>query len=291
VADFDKVIPPGQEGKVNIKIDGKKLFAGMFEKGFAVETNDPNNKSFSLTVQGTVKKALEFSREMRWAGFVDEDLKMETIITNALPEPVNITGARWGDEARAKDYDEKIGLKLETIEKGKKYRLKIWRKKELAPDNFVTNVVLTTDYPKLREKNVPLSITIMKDVELHPDKLYYGEMVIPAGATKTFDKTFNIVAARGDSLKILKAVPNRDDITVKIQEVQPGKSYRGTVWVRPSSRLGQYTGSIKLYTNIPKFKEIVLDIVGSVRVGEASATRPEVKVIDENARPPAKGKK
>ena len=50
MADFDKVIPPGQEGKVNIKIDGKKLFPGMFEKNFAVSTNDPQNQQFSLTV-------------------------------------------------------------------------------------------------------------------------------------------------------------------------------------------------------------------------------------------------
>lgn len=151
--------------------------------------------------------------------------------------------------------------------------------------------MLTTDYPKLKEKLVSLSVTIMKDIELLPNKLYYGEMVIPAGATKTFEKTFNIVAARGDSLKILKAVPSRDDITVKIQEVQPGKSYRGTVWVRPTSRLGAYTGSIKISTNIPKSKEIVLDIIGTVRVGDASAPRSEAKAIDESARPAAKGKK
>jgi len=274
VADFDKVIPPGQEGKVNIKIDGKKLFPGMFEKNFAVSTNDPQNQQFSLTVQGTVKKALEFSREMRWAGFVEEDLKMEAIITNLLPVPVNITSARWADEGKAKELDEKIGLKLETIEKGKKYRLKVWKKKELAPNNFVTNIVLATDYPKLKEKMVNLAVTIMKDVELFPDKLYFGEMVIPPGATKAFDRTFSIVAARGDSLKVLRAVPSRDDITVKIQELQPGKSYRGTVWVRPTSRLGQYAGSIKFYTNYPKYKELVLDIVGSVRVGDSSDNAP-----------------
>ena len=270
MADFDKVIPPGQEGKVNIKIDGTKLFAGLFDKNFSVTTNDPQNKQFALTVQGTVKRVFEFSREMRWAGFVDEDMKMETIITNALPTPVNITSARWAEDVKTKGIDEKIGLKLETIERGKKYRLKIWKKKELAPDNFVTNIVLTTDYPKLKEKNVALAITIMNDVALHPVKLYYGEMVIPAGATKAFEKTFDIVAARGDSLKVLSAVASRDDMTVKIQEVRPGQSYRGTVWVRPTSRLGQYTGSIKIRTNYSKHEELVLDIVGSVRVGNSS---------------------
>jgi hypothetical protein len=277
VADYDKVIPPGQEGKVNIKIDGKKLFPGVFEKSFTVKTNDPDNAQFVLTVTGTVKKTFEFSKEMRWSGFVDDKFAFEVDVTNLLPTPIHITAARWGDEVAAQGLSEKIGLKLETIEKGKKYRLKLWKKKDLVPENFVANIVLTTDLPKIKEKTVQMSIIVQKEVEIYPDRLYYGEMIIPPGATKAFDRTFNIVSARGDSLKILKAVPNRDDMTVKIQELQPGKSFRGTVWIRPSSRLGQYAGSVKIYTNNPKNPEIVLDVVGSIRVGEAAEGVPPEK--------------
>jgi hypothetical protein len=277
VADYDKAIPPGQEGKINIKIDGKKLFPGMFEKSFTVKTNDPANAQFVLTITGTVKKTFEFSREMRWTGFVDDQFKFEVEVTNLLPTPVGITGARWADDVAAKGLQDKIGIKLETIEKGKKYRIKLLKKKDLAPENIVANIVLTTDFPKIKEKSVPMSIIIQKEVEIYPDRLYFGEMIIPPGATKAFDRTFNIVAARGDSLKILKVVPNRDDMTVKIQELQPGKSFRGTVWIRPSSRLGQYAGSVKIYTNNPKEPEMILDVVGSIRVGEAAEGVPEEK--------------
>jgi hypothetical protein len=277
VADYDKAIPPGQEGKINIKIDGKKLFPGMFEKSFTVKTNDPANAQFVLTITGTVKKTFEFSREMRWTGFVDDQFKFEVEVTNLLPTPVGITGARWADDVAAKGLQDKIGIKLETIEKGKKYRIKLLKKKDLAPENIVANIVLTTDFPKIKEKSVPMSIIIQKEVEIYPDRLYFGEMIIPPGATKAFDRTFNIVAARGDSLKILKVVPNRDDMTVKIQELQPGKSFRGTVWIRPSSRLGQYAGSVKIYTNNPKEPEMVLDVVGSIRVGETAEGVPQDK--------------
>ena len=277
MADYDKVIPPGQEGKVNIKIDGKKLFPGMFEKSFTVKTNAPDNTQFVLVVTGTVKKVFEFSREMRWSGFVDDKFSFEVIVTNLLATPINITNVRWADDAAAKGLPEKIGLKLETIEKGKKYRIKLLKKKDLAPENFVANIVLTTDFPKIKERSVPMSIIVQKEVEIYPDRLYFGEMVIPPGATKAFDRSFNIVAVRGDSLKIRNAVPNRDDMTVKIQELQPGKSFRGTVWIRPSSRLGQYAGSIKIYTNSPKTPEIILDVVGSIRVGEAAEGVPQDK--------------
>jgi len=277
VADYDKVIPPGQEGKINIKIDGKKLFPGFFEKSFTVKTNDPDNAQFILNVTGTVKKAFELSREMRWTGFVDDKFTFEVVVTNLLPNPINVTGARWADDAAAKGLADKIGLKVETIEKGKKYRLKLSKKKALEPQSLVANIVLTTDFPKIKEKTIPMALIVQKEVEVIPDRLYYGEMVIPAGATKAFDRTFNIVAARGDSLKILKVVPNRDDMKVTIQELAPGKQFRGTVWIRPSSRLGQYAGSIKIYTNNPKNPELVVDVVGSIRVAEAAAGVPQGK--------------
>ena len=271
MADYDKAIPPGREGKINIKLDGKKLFPGFFEKNFTVRTNDPENVQFVLVVTGSVKKAFELSREMRWTGFVDDKFSFEVILTNLLPTPINITSARWADDASAQALGEKLGIKLETIEKGKKYRIKLLKKKDLPTLTTMANIVLTTDFPKLREKSIPMSIVVQKDVEIYPDRLYFGEMIIPPGGTKEFERTFNIVAVRGDSLKITKAVPNRDDMTVKIQELQPGKSYRGTVWVKPSSRIGQYAGSVRIYTNHPRYSQIVLDVVGSIRVGDAAA--------------------
>ena len=280
MAEYDKVIPPGKEGKVQVKIDGKKIFPGMVEKSFTVLTNDPANKQFSLIVQGNVKKVFEVSKELSWAGFADEEFKIEAIITNLLTTPVNILGVKWDQGSKDKGLDQKIGVKLDTIEKGKKFRLKVWKKKELPPDRLVADLILTTDYPKLKEKILKLSIVVAHDVELHPERLFFGEMILPPGATKPFDRTFNIIAARGDSLKILRVVPNRKDISVNIKESLPGKSYQGTVSIRPESKIGQYFGSVKIFTNYEKYKEINLDLVGSVRVGLGDASEAGAKVQD-----------
>lgn len=274
MADYDKVIPPGKEGKISVRIYGNKVYPGMIEKHFTVKTNDPEHQSFSLSVKVNIKKVFELSKELRWAGFADEEMKIESIITNAMDKPLNITGVTWDEQSKNRGLDEKFGLKLETIEKGKKYKLKVWSRKEMKPESFAANVILKTDNPKLKEKKLMLSVTVAPDVELHPDRLYFSEMVVPPGATKSFERQFNIVLARGDSLKILDVQPNRDDITVKIQELVPGKSFRGTVMVRPSSRIGQYMGSIKITTNHPKYKILNLDIIGSVRVEDSAEKSP-----------------
>ena len=49
MADFDKVIPPGQEGKINLEIAGKKVH-GNFSKSATVYTNDPVHAQLTITV-------------------------------------------------------------------------------------------------------------------------------------------------------------------------------------------------------------------------------------------------
>jgi len=266
VADFDEVIPPGQEGKITIKIFGAKLgFAGFFTKGFTVRTNDPDNAQFALAVQGTVKKTFQFSGEMRWSGFFKEKMIFENLITSMLPTPINITSVRWGADGKAKGLDEKIGLKIKTVERGVKYRLTIWSKKELPPGSFTAEIILATDHPKIGEKAVAMTVIVQKDVDIRPDRIYTQEMVVPAGYMKAFDHTFDIVAARGDSLKILKAVPSRGDMTVKIEEIERGRLFRGTITVRPKSTMVQYLGSVRVYTNYPGYRELTVGLVGNVR--------------------------
>ena len=268
MADYTKVIPPGQEGTIKAKIDGKKIFAGYLEKVLNVKTNDPANADFVLTLQFTVKKIFDVSSELNWTGFQDENVKLETIITDLMTTPINIKGFEWTKAAKDKQLDTKLAVKLETIVKGKKYKLTIIKKKDIAPDRYYGEIALLTDYPKMPQKILTFNINVVKDVEVYPERIFFGEMVIEKGTSKTFDRAFNVIAARGDSLKILKVVTSSPEITVKVQEQTPGKSFKGTVWVRPPDKIGQYVGNLKIYTNYPKYKELIIDIVGSVRYAE-----------------------
>jgi len=267
VADYDKVVPPGKEGKISTKIDSKKLsIGGAFDKKFTVRTNDPANQQFILVVKGTVKKAFEFSRELRWEAFTDDKLNLEVDITNLLPTPVSITGARWANDGKSKGFDQTIGLKVETIEKGKKYRLKLSSTKELPDGNYVANIALATTHPNIKEKPVLVTFAVQRDIELQPERLFLDEMVVGKGAAKPVVRIFAVNLLRGESLRIIKAVPNRDDMKIKIEETRPGKRFRGTVTIQPPHQNGPYLGSVKIFTNHPKYRELMIDVVGSVRL-------------------------
>jgi hypothetical protein len=266
VADFDKVIPPGQEGKIEVKIWGHKIFPGHFKKSWTVTTNDPENERVVLSLSGDVVKVFEVSSEIAVNGFSDEKLEKEVILTNRLDRPIHLKGYRWSEKMRSSpELSNLLGVKLETIEKGQRYRLKVWNKDPLPPGHYLGDLYLQTDYDELNEKKVMVRFTVTPDVEVHPKTIIMREMIVDEGTSKSFDKRITIIAARADSLKILKIEPDREDITVNVQEIVAGKSYRCTVRIRPPSKTGRYLGTLKVHTNYPGYEEMEVNITGTVR--------------------------
>src|SRR5437868_8160235 len=58
VADFDKVIKPGETGKVTAHVD-TTAFAGPIAKTVTLETNDPSSPTSTLTIHAVVKPYVE----------------------------------------------------------------------------------------------------------------------------------------------------------------------------------------------------------------------------------------
>ena len=267
MADFDKVILPGMEGKIEIKIVGFKIHPGRFTKSFTVTTNDADSPKVVLKVTGSVKKVLDFTKSLSLSGFANEKLKIETVITNKLQNSIQITGWHWSKKSR--DYDflaEHIGVKLEAIENGKQYRLETWTRDKVPFGQYTGDIILETDFAELPEKKFPFRMVITPDVQVHPNTIIMREMRMQDGVSKNFEKVVSIIAARGDSLKILDVIPSREDITVNLREVRPGKAFSCTISLRPPAESGKYMGSIKFITNYPGYEEIVAQIRGTVRV-------------------------
>ena len=268
MADYDKVILPGQEGRIGVKIYGHKIHPGHFRKGFTITTNDPTNKKIVLTINGDVTKVFEVTKDLYISGFADEDLDLETTVINRLDEPIRITGARWAEKGRdSAELAEMFDVTLESLEAGRKYRVAISNKKPLEPGNhYMGDLVLETDFPKLKEKKLIVRVTVTPDVEVHPKNIIMREMRVREGLSQSFDRVITVIAARADTLKIRDIISDREDITVSIKEVHPGKSFRCTVRVRPPSVNGKYVGELRILTNYPGYEEIPVKIMGSVRV-------------------------
>jgi hypothetical protein len=271
VADFDKVIPPGQEGNIKVKVHGSKIHPGPMRKSYTVITNDPENRKIILRISGSVERIFEVSKQISLAGFIDEDLKQDIFVNITHDEPIHLTEFKWDlDNRDSKILSDLLGVKLEEIKEGKKYKFSVWNKERMKPGRYLGRGDLITDFEDVKKKRITIRVTITPDVALHPSTLFMGEMYLPEGVTKSFDGVFRVISSRGDSLKIERVVPGTNDMTVSVKEMYEGKSYVCKVKVRPEPKTGRYSNKITVYTNYPGFEKIEMDVTGIVRVGLTS---------------------
>ena len=122
VADYDRVIPPGGEGKVNLEI---KPFSVVhaFKKKTYVRFNDPNRTSVNLVLQGDAAKSIEIlpSHIVRFRGAPQEKHEAQVRFISHMPFPWQITKFR--------NYNpDKFDVTLKTETPGKSYILDIINK-------------------------------------------------------------------------------------------------------------------------------------------------------------------
>jgi len=218
-----------------------------------------------LKVKGNVKTIFKLSRPVSITGFIGENLKLKTVVTNLLVEPIHIEDLYW-DESADEALKEKLGAQLEVIEEGKKYAIVFDDKEPFEPGTYSGAFIVKTDFDKVEEKRINVRVVINAEVRAYPERLILPEMLVPEGTTRSFNKLVRIVAMRGDSLKILKVVPSREDIVTNVKEVRPGRMYRCKLTIRPESKTGEYHGYLTFFTNYENYEEIKVEILGSVRI-------------------------
>ena len=87
IGKFDKVIKPGEEGKITLTVD-TKAFSGPISKTAVVLTNDPAKAQFSLTLSAYVKPFVEVAPWgfFRIQGLVGEEITSELILGSDEPD-------------------------------------------------------------------------------------------------------------------------------------------------------------------------------------------------------------
>ena len=113
MAEYDKAVPPGGEGKIVIKVNTKG-YQGQVLKTAQVRTNDPQNERFPLRMKADVKVPIYLSSRYVYlmsnkGGTASRDLEIRAELDKPLTiEPVSF------------DLEKDVTYTIEEVEKGKK---------------------------------------------------------------------------------------------------------------------------------------------------------------------------
>ena len=143
VASFDRVILPGGQGKIQIRVDTKGLL-GPLRENVKVYTNDPGRPQIILVVKAEVKPVITLSRRfVNFYGKEGERMAKEVEITAEMEKPLILKPIQFS-------LDGKLTYALEQIEEGKRYKIRI----ENIPgpaQNFRGFLKLRTNYSEKPE--------------------------------------------------------------------------------------------------------------------------------------------
>lgn len=271
VADFDKVIKPGETGKVSAHVDTTN-FAGPIAKGVTVESNDPNNPTSQLTIHAIVKPYVEASP----AGFVrynmlqgDADTQ-SVVLYSEEEEPFQITKvevpAEWV-KATFRKIENPAELVPNVGRQGQnQYRVDITvggPDAKIGP--LADRVRILTNSKHQPEYPITLSGVIRPTYRVEPLGINFGEV------TPTETAATRSVLLHSNDLK----TPDRFVVTKAESSsplvgaaVKPGTNkgdYEVTLQISKDAKPGDIDGQVKIYTTDKINPVVTVPFKGTVK--------------------------
>ncbi|HLJ73673.1 MAG TPA: DUF1573 domain-containing protein [Thermoanaerobaculia bacterium] len=285
VADFDKVVKPGETGKVTAHVD-TTAFSGPIAKTVTLETNDPASPSSTLTIHAVVKPYVEAYP----AGFVRFNQLQGDVNTQSLTiysedeEPFEIRDVQVPvDPATGKPVDWiKVSThKLEDADKvasigrpgQNQYRVDITvggPDAKIGP--MADKIRLVTNSKHQPEYMVSVSGVIRPTYRVEPTALNFGE-VAPTEAAAT-----RSVLVHSNDLKtpetfvVTKVESDVPEITTAFKPLAQKGDYEVTLQVSKNAKPGDIDGTVKIYTTDKVNPVVTLPVKGTIKTPVVAPT-------------------
>lgn len=270
VADFDKVIKPGQTGKVSAHVDTTN-FAGPISKAVTLETNDPSTPTAQVTISAVVKPYVEAYP----AGFVRYNLlqgeaeKQSVTLYSEEDEPFQILKIEspqdWikveQKKSEGADVVPQIGKKDQT-----QYKLDITVGGDEARIGPIAEKVhVVTNSKHQPDYYVTVSGVVRPSYRVDPTGVNFGE-VTPAdsAATRTISIRSNNIKAP-QSFAVTKVESGVAGVTAALAPSDRPGEYSVTLQVAKDAKPGQLDGNITIYTSDKAKPTVVIPVKGTVK--------------------------
>lgn len=261
VADYDKVIAPGQTGKVRMSVD-TTTFSGPIAKGVTVFTNDPATPQIELTVRANVEPFIKVSPGYARYSMVQGE--KEGKITQTLWTP------------------DKSPMQIVKVESPYPYLKVSFReakpeeRNKAAQDQqqWVIDMVLASDAPvgpltepvkvhtnstKQKLVQIPVSGFVRPVIAVTPSVVDFG----PIEIKEEMRKTFNVRSFATEPIKLTSIQDNIQGIDASYEPLQDGREYQIRLTLKPELAKGPFNGKLVITTDSPKVPRLEVEVKGT----------------------------
>jgi len=183
--DYDRVTPPGQEGRITVTLNTIK-FNKPITKSVTIITNDPKNKRVMLTMKAAVRSPVEIRPTDR-ADFrvyhgeggrkllgliLREDSAAEVVVIRSNSDLFTVD---WGPWAPPENPGEEE-LEIFGDAGGRPYRLEIGLSEKAGVGYHSGRITIHLDGTRQKELDIKALARVMGRIHFTPQWLYFGSV-------------------------------------------------------------------------------------------------------------------
>jgi hypothetical protein len=259
---FDRVIPPGGEGKVELAVEGSKVH-GEFNKSAAVESNDPDRPHMTLMLHGRAVPYVNVVPEgtVRMHGRYGEPVEQRlTITSNEKDLDFKVLGVR-------SNIDDKITYAIENGATPGEYILKVYKNPKLPTLSTYGSIFIDTNSPKWPETTVQVHVMTKGSISINPSVLNYGAVRFGEGRGPGAPATRAITVTKSaGEFKIKDVTVSNPHYKAVVDAVTPGQQYRVQVTFtppahKPGAPKQTESGEMIIHTDDPKEPAVRVQLI------------------------------
>ncbi len=262
VTDYDKVIAPGQEGKVTLQIDTKNK-KGRLNQSAIIFSNDPRKPKTTISISGIIIRqyiSVEPSAGLLFKGYTGDKISEKVTISSLEKKPFKITDI-------TSTIEDKIKYTLKTLEKGKVYGLEVKTRSGMT-ESFHGEMMLKTNSKKIPAFSIIVIGEVVSEVRVTPQFVFLGLIDTSREVidSNSLNRTVMLSTTRGYGFSIEKIEPSVDWITTDTEIKYNRKVYTISIKLdKDKLPKGNFKEQIKVRTKCNKRSEVAdITIKGKV---------------------------
>lgn len=233
----ERNVPAGGETKISTKLSlaGRQ---GQQHKAITVESNDPQQPRFVLTLKGTAGTALDVqpSRLMQSQLAPGSQPTGTVQITGMAGTPFKVLAVE--------STSEQISARVVTVEEGRVYQLVVSPTQPLSPGQTEATLTVKTDHPQRPNLQVPVLFMAKADLVVAP-----RELIFPMPSSEPVTRYLIVRANDNQAFQIARVEVPSPEITTETTAFG-ANGYRVQLSnLRPDTSLNQRV--VRIFTSIP----------------------------------------
>lgn len=266
IAESDRVIKPGQTGKVKTKLETKD-FKGPITKDITLVTNDPENPQFKLFLKATIKAVVDVlpDANLRFVKLKRETGKVQRLMVTE-EEGIDFKILKYES---SKPYIKLLYEQAPPERVNPQYKNKQYEITALIEPDAPVGVVNERVYVFTNSKLIPkIELKIMglvrPEILVTPHKLEMGTIDF----SPDFKRMVRIKDNSGrQNFEILSVQSTLSFITVSQEVIKPKEDYNLTIIFGQEPPKGPFDGKIIIKTNseIEEYKILEIPISATIK--------------------------